>query len=92
MNEFGNVHLLVDLVPDLHSIADDSVLVYLAFSVLMIQQAIAQLVVVGYKVVSTFACDSEINVGDLLVVVDKQNVLIEKDDVDKNDHELNQEG
>lgn len=92
VNELGHVHLLVDLVPDLHPVADDPVLVYLAFRILVIQQTKAQLVVVRNKVITTFSRDSEVDIGDLLVVVDEENVLIEENDIDKNDHKLNQEG
>ena len=92
MDELSDVHLLVDLVPDLQSVADDPVLIYFALGVLMVEQTEAQLIVVWDEVVPALACDSEVDVGYFLIMVHKEDVLVEEHDVQQDDHELNQEG
>lgn len=88
MDELSDIHLLVNLVPNLQSVADDPVLIHLALSVLMVKQTEAQLIVVWDEVVPALPCYSKVDVGNFLIMVHEEDVLIEEHDIQQDYHKL----
>ena len=57
----------------------------------MLKKTKAQLIIVRYEIVSALASDSKIDISNLLVVMDKKNVPVKQNNINKDDHKFNQE-
>ena len=91
VHQFASQSLSGDAVVDLNLVAKDSVVVDLAFVVDVLEQPIAELIVLRNEVIAALATDEEVDVSDLGLSVNEQDVLVEEEHVDHHGHELDQE-
>lgn len=91
VHQFGDSGLLVNIVPHLEPVGQNTVVVDLAFDVVMLEETEAQLIVIRQELVALISLDADPDVGDLGIVMHEHEMVVEDTDVQRHHEELDNE-